>query len=378
MIAGVRDFLTNPLHIFTDMLSKSHLYLLLATLMCLQHSVSRAQTPFEKNTTISTQACEPVKGRSLSIVVPFRAGGGFDIDVRTLKPFLQRHSMLEVSVVNMPGAGGMLAARTVADSQPNKQLVGMFDPRSMAVAQFEGYQGIDLSKFIVLGSMGATRGIWVSTRALDWENLQNKRLVAASGSESLTRLLLPSKAMGLDVIPIKGLQSSTEAFTALLRGEIDFVVAGSDTAERWIKTSPQAKAALVLASSPDPSFPGAPYLSGPGGMAERLAKSESKNAKENRMALATQVSILSDTNRMLLASAQSPSAMRRCLEAAFATAMIDPEYLNTSTVKSSNKEALTLAQAQLIVNQIQAAVERNKELLTSLSQPEATPRQSKP
>jgi tripartite-type tricarboxylate transporter receptor subunit TctC len=47
----------------------------------------------------------PQKGRVLSIIVPYNAGGGADTDARIIAPLLEKKMGIPVQVVNKPGAG---------------------------------------------------------------------------------------------------------------------------------------------------------------------------------------------------------------------------------------------------------------------------------
>lgn len=333
-----------------------------------------AQSKFEEAAAIAHQSCEAFKGKSMSMVVAFSAGGGFDLEARALRPFLQRHSRMDIAVINMPGAGGMLAAHAVADMPSTRLIIGLLDPRTIATGRFEGYPGPGLAELAVVGSMGFSRAMWVSSQPLAWDQLASRRLIGSGGAQHLIRLLLPAKALGMNVAALNGLRSTNELWSSLLRGELDIAVLGSDTAERFLKTSPNVTVSLILSHSPDPAFPGVPYLAGPGGMAERLSKNASVRMKSERMALASVVALTANTSRFLFTSSKASETTRLCLETAFAAAMLDPERLTSSIVKDSNLQPLTLTEAKRMQSDIHSAFERNSALLSELSRSAASQR----
>lgn len=61
----------------------------------------------------SKSSVEEWPSRPISIVVGFKAGGGQDVTCRALQPALAEYLKVNVSVVNMPGASGSVAAEYV-------------------------------------------------------------------------------------------------------------------------------------------------------------------------------------------------------------------------------------------------------------------------
>lgn len=57
--------------------------------------------------------------KAIEIVVPAKAGGGSDITVRTIQPFLEKALGVDVVVLNVPGAGSVAGSRRVVDEDPD-------------------------------------------------------------------------------------------------------------------------------------------------------------------------------------------------------------------------------------------------------------------
>lgn len=69
-------------------------------------------------TSLSSFAAEEKwPSKPITIVIPFKAGGGTDLSIRAIKPGMERFLGVPIVVVNMEGAGGATAARHVF-SQP--------------------------------------------------------------------------------------------------------------------------------------------------------------------------------------------------------------------------------------------------------------------
>lgn len=61
----------------------------------------------------------PQKGRILSIIVPYNAGGGADTDARIIAPLLEKKMGIPVQVVNKPGAGTQVGMTELTAAKPD-------------------------------------------------------------------------------------------------------------------------------------------------------------------------------------------------------------------------------------------------------------------
>src|SRR5437773_2757865 len=65
--------------------------------------------------------------RNISIIVPFKPGGGFDLQARMLAPFLEKYlpNKIHVAIENVSSAGGKMAAVQLGRSRPNGYTIGL-------------------------------------------------------------------------------------------------------------------------------------------------------------------------------------------------------------------------------------------------------------
>lgn len=75
-------------------------------------------------TTAPAAAAWPDKGRSISIIVPFAAGGGSDIAVRTLQPYLEKEIGVPITILNKGGAGSQVGVTEAVKSKPDGYTLG--------------------------------------------------------------------------------------------------------------------------------------------------------------------------------------------------------------------------------------------------------------
>lgn len=73
----------------------------------------------------ATKVVYPEKGRTITIIVPWGAGGGGDLGARILAPLLEKEIGTTVEVVNKPGAAGQIGATELAKSKPDGYTLGM-------------------------------------------------------------------------------------------------------------------------------------------------------------------------------------------------------------------------------------------------------------
>ena len=71
-------------------------------------TIALAITAATATTVLAADAASFYKGKNLTLVVPYKPGGGYDTWGRLLAPYLAKYTGARVIVKNMPGAGGML------------------------------------------------------------------------------------------------------------------------------------------------------------------------------------------------------------------------------------------------------------------------------
>lgn len=66
----------------------------------------------------------PQKGKVLTMIVPYGAGGGCDITARMVSPALEKELGISVQVVNKPGGGSQVGVTELAKSKPDGYTIG--------------------------------------------------------------------------------------------------------------------------------------------------------------------------------------------------------------------------------------------------------------
>ena len=119
------------------------------------------------------------KGRTLSMIIGYSVGGGYDAYARLLARYFGKHISGEPSIVpqQMTGAGSLRAANYIFSVAPKDgSVLGTFS-RSMGIAPLLGQAEFDSRKFSWLGSMtddDTTCVTWNSSPIKTWKDFLNK------------------------------------------------------------------------------------------------------------------------------------------------------------------------------------------------------------
>ena len=188
--------------------------------------------------------------RAIRLIVPFAAGGAIDLMARPIARKLHELLGQPVVVDNRAGAGGSIAAETVARSAPDGYtlFLGSTSPLAINPAYFEKVGYDTLKDFTPLSLIAQQPLVIVAHPSLPART--PKELVAlakknpgklsygSAGPGTSNHLVgaLLAKVAGIDIVhvPYKG---GAPALTALLGGEIELQVSQPNTMMPHVKSS---------------------------------------------------------------------------------------------------------------------------------------------
>lgn len=172
-------------------------------------------------------------GKTVTIVVGYGAGGGYDGMARLVARYLPRHLAGSPTVIvqNMPGANSMIAANHVYNTaRPDGLTLGLFD-RNLVLGQLVKVGGIrfDLAKFAWIGSTASETTVLAIRSDLPYRTVEDLRradppvIIGATGPGSNTYdfPLLLRAFLKLNLRIITGYPSSADIMLAVERKEVD-------------------------------------------------------------------------------------------------------------------------------------------------------------
>lgn len=168
--------------------------------------------------------------KSVSVIVPYSAGGGTDRMARMITPFLEDEFGESVVVVNRPGAGGEIGMAAMNKAKPDGYTLGLIafpDNISMASYKEVSYNN---DKFIYLASFTETPTVLVVPPDSPYDNLKEfvsyakenpgKLTVSESGDSHTLTTVLFEEAADIDLTTVS-YSGGGDNFNAVLGGHVD-------------------------------------------------------------------------------------------------------------------------------------------------------------
>jgi tripartite-type tricarboxylate transporter receptor subunit TctC len=246
-------------------------------------------------------AAPAYEGKTVTIIVGYRPGGGYDRTARLLARHLPKHLPGKPTVIvqNMPGANSIIAANHVYNvAKPDGLTIGTFN-RNLPLAQLTKVQGVkfDITKFAWIGSAASESTILTLRSDLPYRTVDELRkadqpiVIGTTGPGANTHdfPLLLKEFLGFNLKIVSGYSSSADIMLAIERKEVDGR-AGSYTSIRPFidrglvrpvvraratepgieklpvdeDLAPTARARTIMALRSGPEIIGRPYVMPPG------------------------------------------------------------------------------------------------------------------
>ena len=169
------------------------------------------------------------KGRTISLIIGYSVGSGYDIYARLLARFIGRHIPGRPMVVaqNMPGAGSIKAAMYLYGVAPKDGSVIATIGRSAPLEPLLGDAQFDGRTFAWIGSIASNSSLcatWHATAIQTWQDVLTKPFALAgegSGSDPDNFARILKNVFGAKVRLVTGYPGGSEMNLAIERGEVD-------------------------------------------------------------------------------------------------------------------------------------------------------------
>src|SRR3712207_6535623 len=174
--------------------------------------------------------------RPVKVVVPFGAGGVADITIRIVSEKLSEKLGQRFIVENMPGAGGITAARAALSGAPDGQTLTMLtNGTAVSVPLFANLPFDPLTDFIPISTLGTFDFLFVVNASSEHKSFKdfiqaakakpgslNVATVAVGSTQHLTSVLFKGEA-GVDLrnVPFR---STPDALVSVLRDDTHLLI----------------------------------------------------------------------------------------------------------------------------------------------------------
>ncbi|MFY9837812.1 MAG: hypothetical protein WAK55_15365 [Xanthobacteraceae bacterium] len=266
------------------------------------------------------------KNRTVSLVIGYSVGGGYDAYARLVARYMGKHIAGEPSIIpqQMTGAGSLRAANYIFSVAPKDgSVIGTFS-RSMGIAPLLGQADFDSRKFTWLGSVtddDTTCVTWNTSPIKTWDDFVTKPFkLGGLGADSDPDIwaLLYKNVFGAKVQLVTGYPGTNDVVLAMERGEVDGLCGLSWSTIRtrhaeWL-TSHSVNIIVQAALKKEPEIASVP-------LATDLA-TRPEQRQIIRLLLASQAMA-----RPFVAPPEIPEDRKAALIAAFDATMADPDFL---------------------------------------------------
>src|SRR5207302_1656702 len=172
-------------------------------------------------------------GKTVTIVVGYKPGGGYDATARMLARHLPDHLPGKPTVIvqNMPGGNSIIAANHMYNiAKPDGLTIGTFN-RNLPIAQLTSVEGVkfDMRRFAWIGSAANETTILAIRSDLPYKTFEELRkakepvVIGSTGPGANTHdfPLLLKDLLGVNLKIVSGYSSSADIMLAVERKEVD-------------------------------------------------------------------------------------------------------------------------------------------------------------
>ena len=193
------------------------------------------------------QPADDFKGKTITVIIAFGAGGGYDQYGRLFARHLGRHIPGHPTVVpsNMPGANGIVAANHLYNTAAKDGTALGFLYQTIAQDQvlLQSNVQYDASKFSWVGRITSTAEIlytWHRAPVRRVEDLATREtILGVAGPAIATYARLLSSSIGARFKMVRGYKSTAEIHVAMERGEVEGAYSSLSTVRsgwgHWLK-----------------------------------------------------------------------------------------------------------------------------------------------
>ncbi len=288
-------------------------------------------------------------GKTITIVVGYKPGGGYDRTARILARHLPDHIPGKPSIIvqNMPGANSLIAANHVYNvAKPDGLTIGTFN-RNLPIAQLLKVDGVkfDMTKFAWIGSAASESTILAIRSDLPYKTIEDLKkakepvVIGATGPGANTYdfPLLLKEMLGLNLKVVSGYSSSADIMLAIERKEVDGRAGSFSSIRPFIDRN--LVHAVIRARAAEPGI-------------EKLPVDETLAPNARAKAIMALRSAPEVIGRPYVMPPKTPPELLQAMQAAFAKAIKDPELVAESKKAKAELEFVSGKEAIEVMKEV--------------------------
>lgn len=111
--------------------------------------------------------------RSIEMIVAFSPGGGTDVAARSIQPYIEEALGAEITVKNVPGAGGEVGFTELATAEPDGYTIGFINVPAIFAYSYERDTRYSRESFAPIANLVYDPGIFAVRSDSEFETLQD-------------------------------------------------------------------------------------------------------------------------------------------------------------------------------------------------------------
>jgi tripartite-type tricarboxylate transporter receptor subunit TctC len=190
--------------------------------------------------------------QDITLIVPFKPGGGYDLQARIIAPFLEKQLPQKVNIIikNIDGAGGKMGAVELSKAKPDGYTIGIVGREAVAFMGANSELELDPSTWTWLGQMSGDPLVVAIPTAGKYKTLADMKgqdIRFGVTSEMLPSAVVMGQAVGMKPRPVL-FSGSGDAILAAMRGDLDAVTFSFPTMMKGVTDSQGKLTALYVSA----------------------------------------------------------------------------------------------------------------------------------
>ncbi|MFC1910834.1 Bug family tripartite tricarboxylate transporter substrate binding protein [Chloroflexota bacterium] len=204
--------------------------------------------------------------KSIEWIIPFSAGGGFDVFSRAVGTEMMKDLPKEAPIVfnNVTGAAGVIAITQIYNAEPDGYTIGIMNLPGHATSQYYGEVKYDLGKCSYIGTLNADYFCIYVSKDSPYKTIEDLQKAdglrfAGTGFGDPTQIygLLLAKEAGIKIDGWVQYKAAPEAFLGMMRGEVDVF---NMTASHILTQKENTRVLAIYSDKRNEMFPDIPTI----------------------------------------------------------------------------------------------------------------------
>ena len=299
------------------------------------------------NRSLQAQDISHFKGKTITFLVPFKPGGGFDFYARLLTPYFEKYLPgSKVIVKNEPAGGGLAAMNMLARSKPDGTTIMIVQVTGAVLNELAEVRGLryESAKFTWLGRLVASPYVMVSSskspfKTVDDMKAAKREMVIAGVGRDFSSMAARAMCDVFDIPyrTVMGYGGSGEMILAIIRGDADISAFSYDGVRPSIQAGELHGIVMMMLKKMDVPIPQASKE------AERL------NVPKKKRDMLQSITNLLDIYRAIAASPGLSPELARVMRTTYEKAVNDPDFVASAKKSSRPGHPLSGEETQKLV-----------------------------